>query len=84
MLRTLRTAVSCVGISYFWTQGGWDCNFERTPPTGYHAARHLAPAFLALGQADGTLVGNSAPQADGDQREESPAEQGSHLLLNSG
>lgn len=73
MLRNLWTAISCVDISYFWTEGGSDCNFERTPPTGCHAARHLAQPFLALGQADGTLVGNSAPHADDDERGGKPS-----------
>lgn len=84
--RKLCTAMSCRDTAgYFWTEGGSRYDYEKTPQTGNHPARHpAAPAFLALGPTDCTPVGDSAPYADGDQREESPTEQESHLLFNSG
>lgn len=79
------TAISCRDTGYFWTQGGSRYDYEKTPQTGNHPARHpAAPAFLALSLTDWALDGDSAPCADSDQREESPAEQESHLLFNSG
>lgn len=81
----LYSTVSCRDTGYFWSEGGSRYDYEKTPQTGNHSARHPAAlAFLALSRAEWTPVGDSAPNADGDQREESPIEQESHLLFNSG
>lgn len=85
VLHSFCTTISYRGTGYFWTKGRSHYDWEKTSQTGNHPARHpAAPAFLALTLFKWMLVGNTAPFGHSDQREESPTEQGSHLLFNSG